>query len=378
MHKLMCAGPTQVRENVRLARAMETTNPDLDPAFFVLYKEIGNKLKTLLHTKHDIHILSGEGILGLEAAVASLTQPKDRVLVIENGIFGEGFEDFIKLYQGEAVFFHGNKKKGIDITALEEFLAKDHDFVYATLVHVDTPSGVCNDVQSICKLLHKHNILSVVDSVAGMFGEELDVDDAHIDILCGGSQKVVSAPPGLTLVAVSNDAWACMEQRTTPIAGFYVNLLNFKNVLKEEWFPYTMPISDIYGFRLAIENIIEDPQILQRHKLIASATRKAIVQAGLSLYLDQNHASTVTVIEVPALISAQQLLDDMLHDYHIMISGAFSYLKDKVIRIGHMGENCNQKDVSDTLYALQYSLNKQGFECTCDIKEVFLKAVQEG
>lgn len=132
------------------------------------------KLQHLLHTKHDIHILCGEGILGFEAAVASLTQPCDRVLVIENGIFGEGFADFVKLYGGEIVFFHGDRQKGIVTEELRSFLENDHNFTYATLAHCDTPSGVLNDIATIYPLLHQYSILSVVDSVATMFACEID------------------------------------------------------------------------------------------------------------------------------------------------------------------------------------------------------------
>ena len=377
MLNIMSAGPVKVRENVRMARSAVTTNPDLDPEFYDFYASVCQKISTLLHTKHDTHILSGEGILGLEAAVASLTEPKDRVLVIENGIFGEGFADFVSMYQGTAVYFHGDKRQGICVEELRAFLEKDHDFAYATLVHVDTPSGVCNDITSICTLLHSYGILSVVDSVAGMFGEEVDVDASHIDILCGGSQKALSVPPGLTLVTISEDAWHKMETRTTPIAGFYVNLLNFHHVLEEQWFPYTMPISDIYGLAQAVDNLISDPDHLKRHQRIAFATRTAITKAGLSLYGNKDFASTVTVIEVPEGVRSSLLLEDMIHDHGILISGCFSYLKDKVIRIGHMGENANVTDVADTLHALQSCLFKQGYSLSCDMKQVFVNTVVE-
>ncbi len=102
---VMTPGPTMVRENVRMARAMETTNPDLDLRFYDYYKETCEKIGEFLKTKNEVRILSGEGILGLEAACASLTEKGDRILVIDNGIFGEGFADFVEIYGGEVVFF---------------------------------------------------------------------------------------------------------------------------------------------------------------------------------------------------------------------------------------------------------------------------------
>ena len=246
MYKIMTAGPTQVKENVRMARSIETTNPDLDPAFFDFYKETCDILQKLLHSSGPAYILSGEGILGLEAACASLTEPGDRVLVLDNGIFGKGFADFVNIYGGEPVLFTSDYQKPIDAGELKAFLDKDSDFKYATVVHCDTPSGVINDVSKICPLLAEYGILSVVDSVAGMFGEYVNVDESKIDILCGGSQKALSAPAGLTMLWVSEKALAAMENRKTPIASFYANILTFKTYYEDQWFPYTMPISDIH------------------------------------------------------------------------------------------------------------------------------------
>ena len=174
-------GPTRVRENVRLEIAKETTNPDIDVEFCEFYKNTCKKMASILNTENDVYILSGEGILGLEAACASLTEPGDKVLVIDNGIFGRGFDDFVKMYGGEVVYFSGDYTKEIDIEELEKFLQKENDFKYATVVHCDTPTGVLNDLSKICPLLKRYNILTVVDSVAAMVGEEIRVDDWQID-----------------------------------------------------------------------------------------------------------------------------------------------------------------------------------------------------
>jgi aspartate aminotransferase-like enzyme len=189
MYKIMTAGPTQVRENVRLARSLACTNPDLDPEFYDFYKETCELLSAALHTDNKALILGGEGILGLEAACASLTEPGDRVLVIDNGIFGKGFADFVEIYQGVPVLFTTDHHRPVDPAALDAFLDKDSDFKYATVVHCDTPSGVLNDVETISRILDAHGIMTVADSVAGMFGEPLDLSKSAIDILCGGSRK---------------------------------------------------------------------------------------------------------------------------------------------------------------------------------------------
>ncbi|MCB2362453.1 pyridoxal-phosphate-dependent aminotransferase family protein [Clostridium estertheticum] len=370
--QIMTPGPTQVRENVRMARALATTNPDLDLQFYEFYKETCEEIGQFLKTSNEVRILSGEGILGLEAACASLTENGDRVLVIDNGIFGEGFADFVKMYGGEVVVFKEDRKHAIDTQKLEEFLKKDHNFKYATIVHCDTPSGVLNDINKICHLLKRMNILTVVDSVAGMGGEDVRVDEWEIDIVIGASQKCVSAPAGLTFLSISEDAFESMDQRKKPIASYYCNLLIWKDYYKNKWFPYTPPISDIVGLRQAFDNIKEDTGILERHNSIAKATRKAVKKAGLSLYIEEGYSNTVTVIELPKDINDKVLLKHMVDDFNVFIAGSFGYLQGKVIRIGHMGENAKKDKMAYTLLALQSSLKELGFDCKTNMAEVFL------
>ena len=373
--KLMTPGPTQVRENVRMARSMPTTNPDLDLVFYDEYKTICDNLSNILHTNHVSYILGGEGILGLEAACASLTEPGDRVLVLDNGLFGRGFADFVKLYGGEAVLYTVSDRTAIDVEALASYLEQDHNFKYATVVHCDTPTGVLNPIERICPLLKRYGILTVVDAVASMFGVEIDVDACQVDILCGGSQKALSAPPGLTLLTVSSDAIRAMEQRTSPIASFYANILTFKNYYEDKWFPYTMPISDIYGLGAALDNVIADKDIYNRHAQIAQAVRTAVTKAGLKLYLDCDYCSTVTVIEVPEGIESAQFLQHMTNRYGIMIAGCFDYLAGKVFRLGHMGEGANIADVTAMLDAMDKTFADLGYPLKCSMKEVFVKLI---
>lgn len=370
---ILTPGPTEVRENVRAARSIRFTNPDIDMQFYDFYRDTCKRLGQLLESKNEIIILGGEGMLGLEAACASLTEEGDRVLVIDNGIFGEGFSDLVKLYGGEVVFFKGDRKREIDVNELKDFLNKDSNFKYATLVHCDTPSGMLNDVSKICPLLKKKGILTLVDSVSAIGGERLEVDNWNIDVIVGASQKCISAPPGLAFVGISPDAFSVMKNRVQPIKSFYCNLLIWEKYYENKYFPYTPPVSDIIAFKVAIDNILKDKDILERHRIIAEGVRKSVVEAGLSLYVEKGYSNTVTVIEVPDAMEESKVREFMLDNFNIMIAGSFGYLSGKVLRIGHMGENCRKDLVSYVLYALQKALKYLKFQCKCDMAETFLK-----
>lgn len=368
-------GPTETRENVRLIRAEKTTNPDIDVDFVEFYKKTCEKFGNIVGTKNDVYILSGEGILGLEAACASLTEKGDRVLVIDNGIYGEGFKDFVKMYGGEYVLFSSEYTKGINVDELRRFLEKDNNFKYATVVHCDTPTGVLNDVSKICPLLKEYGILTVVDSVAGMVGERLNVDESKIDVILGGSQKAISAPAGLTIVGVSQDAKNCIKNRKTDIVGFYCNLSIWEDYYEKKYFPYTMPISDIMGLDKALDNILEEgiEKVLSRHEKIASSVRQAIKEYGLELFLEKGYSNTVTAIKIPESIGALKLTDYMLKNYNTLVATSLNQYMDTILRIGHMGENANLDKIVHILNVLDKSLKALEFNTNESLIDLFNK-----
>lgn len=373
MYKLMTPGPTQVREDVLAARALPFKNPDIDVSFVEEYKELCLEISALLGTENETLILGGEGILGLEAACASLIERGDKVLVVDNGIFGRGFADFVEMYGGIPTLYTTDYQAAVDVTALEAYLAEHHDFKIATVVHGDTPSGILNDVDAITAALKKYDILTIVDAVSTMFGEKLSVD--NIDILCGGSQKVISAPPGLTLNIVSPKAKEVICNRKTPIASFYANLKVFFSYYEEKWFPYTMPASDINGLKVAIDNIKNDPDIYDRHAKVGAAVRHALKAAGLKLHLKNGFANTVSVFEVPEGTTAQEIIDTVREDHDILITGSFGHLAGKVIRLGHMGNNADREAVRKLMAALDQTFAKLGIKLNASLENAYSECI---
>ena len=371
-YKLMTAGPTQVAENVRLARSKVTPNPDQDPAFVEFYHETCRRISRLMGSDaHETLILGGEGILALEAAIASITEPGDRALVLDNGIYGAGFADFVRMYGGIPTLYTADYRRSLDPSALRAYLEAHHDFKYATLVHCDTPSGMLNDIAALCPILKEFGILTVVDSVSAMFAEPVDVTWG-IDLLCGGSQKALSAPPGLAFVTLSPDAKEAMEGRLSPVASFYANLLAFRSYYEDKWFPYTMPASDIYGLAAALDNIEADLNFIPRHRELGHACREALISGGLVLYPQSGFSNTVSVFCVPEALTADAILREMLTSHNIMLGDSFGPFKGKLLRIGHMGENCNREDIAQTLNALDQTLRQLGFTPSISLEGCFL------
>jgi aspartate aminotransferase-like enzyme len=369
---IMTPGPTEVSEEVRRAMSQKITNPDLDPDFFDFYLDVSSKLQQVIKTKNDVIIMSGEGILGLESACASLIEPGDKVLVLDNGIFGRGFADFADLYGAEVTKWEFPYNKEIDTNELAEKLAAENDFKFATFVHCETPTGIINNIGEITKLLNEHNILSVVDSVSAIGGVPIEVDEWGIDIILGGSQKCLSVPPGLTFMSVSDAAWDAVNNRETPVRGYYTNLQLWQNWYEEKYFPYTQAISDIYALNAALDKWLEDKEIFVRHNKIAEAVRKAITESNLNLFAENGHSDTVTAIEIPDSINYQELNQLMTESHNVMIAASLGEFEDKLIRIGHMGENCYEEKLYRTLKAFDHSLRELGFNLNIELHKVFI------
>lgn len=358
---MMTPGPTMVRENVLNARGNYYGNPDFDPKFFEYYDEVCKKIGKIFGAeKAQTIIMAGEGMLGLDAACASLTEQGDKVLVISNGIYGEGFKELVENYGGEVTLFESDPETKLNTDKLRVFLEQNKDvkYKYATLVHCDTPSGVLNNIKDICKTLKSMGIMTVVDTVSSVGGTEVKVDEWGIDIALGASQKVFSAAAGLTIMTISQDAWKVIENRKTKIPSFYCNLTYWKDCVKKQLFPYTMPITAIVALGVAIDNMYEEglDKVIERHYSAAEYARTRLMDLGLELYLKGGYSPTVTAFYLPEGYDIEEVYEYMLHHYEVMLGKSYGYLADKVLRVGHMGENARFFRIDYTMRSLEKTL----------------------
>lgn len=358
--KILCAGPTSLDEKVLKAMGESRTNPDLDPNYTKYHRGVERKISKMLKTQCPTIFMLGEGILGLEASVCSLMEKGERVLVIYNGFFGEGFADYVTNFGGKVVKFKSDFERGINLSKLRDFLEKDHDFSIATMVHCETPSGITNDIQGVCDLLNKYGILSIVDAVSSLGGEEIEFDKIGVDILLSGSQKCLSAPTGLSILTLSDRAIHKMENRKSPIPSYYMNLLHHMGSTDGFDFPYTMCENLIYAIDQAIDQANERDSIAL-HKAYAENTRQVFTQCGFELYPKDSYSNTVTAVRMPEKIPAEKLLEEM-RKRDILISKGVGVMGEKIFRIGHMGHNINYENFAQMYQALDQSFKALGLQ----------------
>ncbi|HHT27651.1 MAG TPA: alanine--glyoxylate aminotransferase family protein [Firmicutes bacterium] len=361
---LMTPGPTMVDERVRQAMAKPIVNPDLDPVFFAQYRDLCRRIGQLMGTQNDVFILSAEGLLGLEAAVCSLVEPGTQVLVLANGYFGEGFGSFVEMYGGECIYLRGAYDQLLEADEIEAMLRKHPNIRVATLVHCETPSGLLNPMAELLEPLKARGIITIVDAVSSIGGEPCAADDWGVDIMLGGSQKALSAPPGLALVSVSPAAWEFMLQRKQPIRSYYLNLLKWRELwLERSEFPYTPSISDIYALDKAVELLFAEgtQAVIDRHFRVAEATRNALRAAGFVLFPQPGaEANTVTAFRTPPGIDESRFRTILWEEYGVMMAGSWGDLAGKVWRIGHMGYNARIEYMMAFFAAFEAAAEKAG------------------
>ena len=349
-YNVMTPGPTNINSRTLEAMSTNMTNPDLDPQFFEFYRDVTQKYNDFIGNDGETYILCGEGILGLEAACASFIENGSKVISISNGIFGKGFADFASMYGGDVTLYESDRLSGIDSNDLAKFIDENGPFDIATVVHCETPSGITNDVAQIGKVLSDRGILSIVDSVSAIGGEEMKAAHWNLDVVLCASQKAFSAPVGLTLVSLSNNAIKTLDNRKTQISGFYSNLKIWKDWYDNKWFPYTQPAHLITAFSTSLDSTVESGS-LKKHKEYAAAIRKAFIDCGYSLYANNSFSNTVTTVDLPEGIYFKTLFD-ACKAQGVLIGGGFDFLENKVFRIGHMGDNCDQTLVVSSLEAI--------------------------
>jgi len=348
---LFTPGPTAVPSEVRAAMAAQTPNSAVQPEFAELYDRLCANLELIYDTDHDVIVPGGEGILGLEAAIASVVAPGDRVLCISNGIYGDGFADFVDNYDGNPELVSAPYDEGYDIDAIESALAEaeaqNDRFLAATLVHCETPTGTLNDLSPVLDLLEEYDVLSIVDAVSSLGGTPVPTD--RIDICLGASQKCFSAPPGLTTVAVSDRAWDAMEQRAP--TSLYTNLLPWRDV--SEGFPYTHLDANVAALETAVSRLVDEgmDSVYKRHERAAERCRERGAELGLNLYPDESKSSpTVTAFHIPGEAKAIQQRVEVDHD--IILATSLGEYADDILRVGHMGYNADVEKVDRVMDAI--------------------------
>jgi alanine-glyoxylate transaminase / serine-glyoxylate transaminase / serine-pyruvate transaminase len=364
---LMGPGPSDVSPRVLQALARPTIG-HLDPEFQALMEEIKAALQRLFNAPdHACVPLPAPGTAGMEAAMMNLLEPGDRAVIAVNGAFGGRMADMAGRAGASVVTVDHAWGEPVDPGRVAEALAQGPAKVLA-FVHAETSTGARSDAGALCKLAREHGALSVVDCVTSLGGITVDVAGWDADVVYSGTQKCLSAPPGLAPIALSKRAQAAISGRKEKVRNW---LLDF-NLLMGYWggeggrtYHHTAPINALYGLHESLVAIFEEgvQAAVVRHATMHEALAAGLEAAGLEfLVAPRWRLPQLNAVRVPDGVDEAAVRAHVLKAWNLEIGAGLGPLKGQVWRIGLMGASATPWHVRLCLAALCEALAAQGFK----------------
>jgi aspartate aminotransferase-like enzyme len=350
-------GPTRTPESVRRAYLTDYASADLEPEYSQLYAAVQEQLRTILGTRNQVAIMTGEGMIALWGALKSCIRPGERVLAVSTGVFGYGIGEMAAAIGAEVQWVEFGYDETLRPEPVQEAI-KTFRPKMVTAVHCETPSGTLNPVNLVGELVRRYDVpLYYVDAVASAAGAPLLTDEWGIDLCLVGNQKALSALPDLAAVAVSERAWEVIAQVNYP---GYDALAPYREALEKRWFPYTPAWASLAALHAACRLVLDEglEQVYARHAQVAQRCRERAREMGLSLYPREEAgcAPTVTALRVPESLG-WETLQRRLRAHGMGVAGSLGPLAGQVFRIGHMGAQADLALVERGMEVLAQVLN---------------------
>jgi len=363
-HFLQIPGPTPVPD--RVMRAMDM--PMIDhrgPEFAKLALRCFDGARSVMKTKGQVFIFPSSGTGGWEAALTNTLSPGDHVLMVETGQFAHLWKTMAEKLGLEAELIATDWRTGADPAALEARLKQDRSGTIKAvcIVHNETATGCTSDIAAIRQAIDAagHSALLMVDTISSLGSLDYRHDEWGVDVTVAGSQKGLMLPPGLMMNGVSEKAFAAGQSAKLPRA--YFSWADMSGPNKTGFFPYTPPVSLLYGLAEAIDMLHEEglERAHARHQRLAEATRRAVRTWDLEILCREpaHYSATVTSILMPDGHDADAFRKVVLEAFDVSLGMGLARLAGKVFRIGHMGET-NDLTVLGALAGVEMGLSLAG------------------
>ena len=338
---------------------------DYDPAFQRFFERLIEKAMKALAVSTRPVILQGEPVLGLEAAAASLITPADTVLNLVSGVFGKSFGQRSLSHSPNLLQIEVPNNTAIDPQLVEDMFRKHPEITVVSVCHHETASGTLNPIDEIGAVVNDHGGYLIVDAGSSFGGMDVNADRCRADIFITGPNKCLGAPPGLTMLAISDRAWARMKCNSDAPRASVLSILDWENAWsRDRPFPYTPSIAELNGMDAALDLYLEEgpEKVWARHELTAKATRAGVKAMGLELWAaDESIAApTTTAIRVPGGVDEASIRSIARGNFGVVFSPGRGDTLGKLTRIGHMGPTAQPIYAVAGLTAYAGALNALG------------------
>ncbi len=355
---LLGPGPSMIHPRVMAALGMPVVG-HLDPDFIQVMDEVQGLLRYVFETSDEAQTISvsGTGSAGMEAAVANFVEEGDPVLMCVSGYFGERITEMATRYGADVRRVDAPWGEVISGKQVDEAL-QAHPAKIVAIVHGETSTGALQPLEEIAEAAHKHGALLLVDTVASLGGSPVGFERIGIDICYSGSQKCLSAPPGLAPLALSPRAMEVLRARESKVRSWYLDM----TLLLTYWgesrrYHHTAPVNMNYALREALRLTAEEglEARFERHMQNAQMLWEGLAALDMTPLLPADiRMPMLTTVRLPEGLDEATIRRRLLAEYNIEIAGGLGAFAGKVWRIGLMGYSSRRENVVTLLGALEY------------------------
>lgn len=354
---LMGPGPSDAHP--RVLRAMSTPLiGHLDPEFLVVMDDIKAMVQETLQTNNPLtFVVSAPGSAGMETCLVNLLEPGDEAVICIHGVFGTRMADIAERCGAQVIKVEADWGTPIDSEDVKKALERCKPKLVA-IVHAETSTGVLQPLEEISKMTKEAGALLVVDAVTSYCGTDLKVDEWGVDALYSGSQKCLSAPPGLSPVTFSDAAVQVLDNRKTKVQSWFLDLTMVKNYWAgaKRAYHHTAPVSAMFAMREALRIVLEEglESRFERHRKNHLLLRNGLEGLGFEFLVKEAfRLPMLNAVRIPDGIDEALVRKRLLKEYNIEIGGGLGPFAGKIWRIGLMGESSTPNHVNMLLSALK-------------------------
>lgn len=361
---LMGPGPSDVHPRVLLAMARPTIG-HLDPAFIGMMEEVKEGLKYAFVTENELTMpVSAPGSAGMETCFANLVEPGDKVLVCINGVFGNRMKENVIRFGGEAIVVENAWGETVSTEQVEQALKDNPEIKIVAFVHAETSTGAQSDAKALCDIAHQHDCITIVDTVTSLAGSELRVDQWGIDAIYSGTQKCLSAMPGISPISFNERAIHKLSNRKTPVSSWFLDL----NLVMGYWgkgakraYHHTAPVNTLYGLHESLVMLMEEglENAWQRHWNNHLTLKQGLESLGMNYVVKEgDRLPQLNTVWIPEGVDDAAVRSALLQEYNLEIGAGLGDLAGKVWRVGLMGYSSRKENITLCLSALNEVINR--------------------
>ena len=360
--RLLGPGPSEVAPSVLRAMSQPLVG-HLDPVFVKMMEDIKAMLREVFQTKNDMTFpVSGTGSAGMEFCCVNLIEPGDEVIIGVNGVFGTRMCEVAERCGAKVAKVESAWGTIITPEQIATALKTISKPKFVAVVHAETSTGALTPAEEISKLAHAAGALFLLDTVTSLAGCPVRIDAWDVDAVYSGTQKCLSAPPGLSPISFSPRAMEVANKRKTKVQSWYLDV----NLLSSYWgqervYHHTAPITMNYGLHEALRLVLEEglENRWRRHEQNHLALKNGLAEIGLDVVSQAGHQLwQLNAVGVPTGVDELDVRKQLLADYNIEIGAGLGPLKGKIWRIGLMGAGSTNENVQAVLNALKQILKK--------------------